>query len=148
MPIYPEKDVALLQQPDEVITNYDSNDFGIPNDQAQPEVDIALLPGVPGQRGPAGPTGATGPAGPAGEDGAPGPQGEQGPPGETQTIAYTHTQNLVSSNWSITHNLGFYPNVTTINSASMNIEGTVEHINQNSLNVNFSIASTGTAYLS
>jgi hypothetical protein len=136
MPIYPEKDVALLQQPDEVITNYDSNDFGIPNDQAQPEVDIALLPG------------ATGPAGPAGEDGAPGPQGEQGPPGETQTIAYTHTQNLVSSNWSITHNLGFYPNVTTINSASMNIEGTVEHINQNSLNVNFSIASTGTAYLS
>jgi hypothetical protein len=55
---------------------------------------------------------------------------------------------LVSSTWSITHNLGFRPNVTTIDSASMNIEGTVEHIDQNSLNVNFSIASTGTAYLS
>lgn len=151
MAIYPEKDISLLQQPDEVITNYDPSDFGIPNDQAQPEVDIALLPGVPGQRGPAGPAGAPGAPGPAGEDGAdgaPGPEGPQGPPGETQTIAYTHTQNLVSSNWSITHNLGFRPNVTTIDSASMNIEGTVQHVSENSLNINFSIASSGTAYLS
>lgn len=151
MTIYPEKDVALLQQPDEVITNYDSNDFGIPNDQAQPEVDIALLPGVPGQRGPAGPAGPAGAAGPTGATGPQGPEGPQGPAGPvgpTPTIAYTHTQNAVSSTWSITHNLGFRPNVTTINSAFLNIEGTVEHTDANSLTIYFDIATSGVAYLS
>lgn len=151
MPIYPEKDVSLLQQPDEVITNYDNDDFGVPNDQAQPEVDIALLPGVPGQRGPQGEQGnpgPTGPTGPAGPVGPTGPTGPQGPVGPTPTIAYTHVQNLVSSTWSITHNLGFRPNVTTIDSANMNIEGTVQHTDNNSLTITFSIATTGFAYLS
>lgn len=98
--------------------------------------------GPAGPAGPAGPTGPTGPTGPAGQ------AGQDGQDGVTPVIAYTHTQNLVSSNWSITHNLGFRPNVTTIDSASMNIEGTVQHVSENSLNINFSIASSGTAYLS
>jgi len=154
MTIYPEKDISLLQQPDEVIVNLDDDDYAVPNDQAQPEVDIATLPGVPGQRGPTGPTGATGPQGPAGPTGATGatgpvgPTGPQGPVGPAPTIAYTHTQNAVSSTWSITHNLGFKPNVTTIDSASLNIEGNIVHVNDNSLNVVFSIATTGFAYLS
>ena len=151
MAIYPEKDIALLQQPSEVIDNYDPSYFVVPNDQAQPEVDIAMLPGVPGQRGPAGPAGPTGPTGPTGatgSTGATGATGPQGPVGPAPTIAYAHTQNTVSSTWSITHNLGFRPNVTTINSAGTNIEGIVEHTNENFLTITFSIAGTGTAYLS
>ena len=151
----PEKDIALLQDttPDVIPAPPDYTDlnFGTPNDQANQVIDTTLLPGVPGQRGPAGPTGPEGdpgPAGPAGPTGPAGPQGPQGPVGPTPTIAYTHTQNAVSSTWSITHNLGFRPNVTTINSAGMNIEGTVAHTNENSLTVTFSIASSGVAYLS
>lgn len=149
-PIFPEKDVALIPVYDEP---YDPNDFpeaGTPPQTVDPDidwqaVDINLLPGVPGQRGATGPRG---PAGPAGANGAAGPVGPQGPAGVTQTIAYAHTQNAVSSTWSITHNLGFRPNVTTINSAGTNIEGIVEHTNENFLTITFSIAGTGTAYLS
>jgi hypothetical protein len=139
MTIYPEKDVALLQQPSETITNYDSSYFSVPNDQAQPEVDIALLPGVPGQRGPQGEQGPVGPAGPV---------GPQGPSGVTQAIAYTHVQNSVSSTWSITHNLGFYPNVTSVDSAGTSIEGTVTYTSATTLDLVFSVATSGKAYLS
>jgi hypothetical protein len=55
-PAYPEVDIALLQsgEPFEGPTgpSYSDPNFGIPNDQAQPEVDIALLPGVPNQMPP------------------------------------------------------------------------------------------------
>jgi hypothetical protein len=79
-PIYPEQDIALLPNRD---LPYNPNDYpaaGDPPQNVDPqidwqEVDITLLPGVPGQRGPAGPTGATGPQGPIG---AVGPQGIAG----------------------------------------------------------------------
>ena len=142
-PIYPEKDVALIPVYDEP---YNPNDYptaGTPPQTVDPEidwqpVDINLLPGVPGQRG------ATGPAGPAGAAGPTGPAGPQGPPGSS----FTFTQNAVSSSWSITHNMGFNPNVTTTNSAGMNIEGEIQYTSLNSLTINFSIATSGTAYLS
>jgi hypothetical protein len=101
--------------------------------------------GPAGSAGPAGPTGPAGSAGPAGPTGAQGPQGE---PGETQVISYSHTQNTVSLTWVISHNLGFYPNITAFNSADMNIEGTVDHTDSNSLSVTFSVATSGYAHLS
>ena len=133
----PEVDVGLLQSGPGLVSapgpTYSDPNFGVPNDQGQPEVDINILPGVPGQRGPAGPTG---------------PQGPKGADGITQTIAYVHTQNAVSSTWSITHNLGFNPNVTTVDSAETGIEGTVTHNSANALTVTFGIATSGKAYLS
>jgi hypothetical protein len=75
-------------------------------------------------------------------------EGQQGPVGPTPTIAYTFTQNAVSSNWSITHNLGFYPNVTTVDATKLIIEGTVTYTDINSLTISFGIATTGYAYLS
>lgn len=89
-----------------------------------------------------------GPQGPKGDTGDTGPAGPQGPIGLTPTIAYTHSQNAVSSTWSITHNLGFYPNVSTTDVTGFGIEGTVNYINANSLIVTFGIATTGYAYLS
>lgn len=127
MTIYPEKDVLLLQGWPEPITEPVVWPEGEPpNDQTQPEVDITLLPGVPGQRGPQG------------------PKGDKGDPGSS----LSYTQNAVSSTWSITHNMGFNPNVTTTNSAGMNIEGEIQYTSLNSLTINFSIATSGTAYLS
>lgn len=86
--------------------------------------------------------------GPQGVAGPQGPSGPQGPPGPTPTIAYTHTQNAVSSIWTINHNLGFYPNVTTLDSAGTTIEGSIAFTNVNTLTITFSVGLTGTAYLS
>lgn len=127
MTIYPEKDVLLLQGWPEPITEPVVWPEGEPpNDQTQPEVDITLLPGVPGQRGPQG------------------PKGDKGDPGSSLTF----TQNAVSSTWSITHNMGFNPNVTTVDSAGTAIEGTVTYNSSNALTVTFGIATSGKAYLS
>jgi hypothetical protein len=86
--------------------------------------------------------------GPQGVPGQQGPAGPVGPPGPTPTIAYTHTQNTVSSTWTITHNLGFYPNVVTLDSAGTIIEGGIAFDNVNQITVSFSIATSGIAYLS
>ena len=127
MTIYPEKDVLLLQGWPEPITEPVVWPEGEPpNDQTQPEVDITLLPGVPGQRGPQG------------------PKGDKGDPGSS----LSYTQNAVSSTWSITHNMGFNPNVTTVDSAGTAIEGTVTYNSLNALTVTFGIATSGKAYLS
>jgi hypothetical protein len=134
---YPEKDINLLTP---VNAPYNPNDFPQPGQTTPPqtidpnftypEVDTALLPAVPGQRGPVGPAGPTGPAGPS------------------QVISYTHTQNAVSLVWTITHNLGFVPNVTTTESAGTSIEGSVDYPSPTQVTVTFSIAVSGIAYLS
>ena len=133
----PEKDIVFLQSTTEEVVlpppGYTDLDFGNPNEEANQVIDITLLPGVPGQRGPVG------------------PQGPKGDPGENATpvnIAYTHTQNTVSSTWNITHNLGFHPNVTTTDASGYSIDGSVNYTDSNSLTVTFSIATTGFAYLS
>ena len=131
MPVYPEKDVNLLQGWPDPISEPVLWPVGEPpNDQTQPEVDITLLPGVPGQRGPQG------------------PKGDKGDPGTTPTIAFTYTQNTVSSTWNIIHNLGFFPNVATTDSAGTIIEGTISYTSTDTLVISFSIATSGTAYLS
>jgi hypothetical protein len=170
-PIYPEADTNLLQNGVEPILTvpaapYSSPDYQVPNDQVQPEVDIALLPGVPGQRGPRGFKGDTGPTGPAGVDNAVAPilldsvthtislnqSGLQINAAQVVGIlgvtTYTYTQNAVSSNWSITHNLGFYPNVVSQDSAGTIIEGSVNYVSVNQLIITFSIPLTGKAFLS
>lgn len=134
IPPKPEVDVNMLQSGTGVVTDpaptFGDANFGVPNDQGQPEVDIDTLPGVPGQRGPQG------------------PKGDKGDPGTTPTIAFTYTQNTVSSTWNITHNLGFRPNVATVDSAGTNIEGSISYTSANALVISFSIATSGTAYLS
>ena len=150
MTIYPEKDIALLQQPSEVIENYDPSYFIVPNDQAQPEVDIALLPGVPGQRGPAGPAGAPGEPGPAGEDGTDGAAGPTGPVGPAGVSggSFSYTPADARAVWEITHNLGYQPNVMVVDTVGTEYFGTVVYTNINSLTITFTSAVYATAYLS
>lgn len=62
--------------------------------------------------------------------------------------SYTHTQNSAQTTWTITHNLGIFPNVTTQDSAGTTIEGDVTYVTVDSLTVSFATATTGKAYLS
>jgi hypothetical protein len=79
--------------------------------------------------------------------GTPGPTGPAGPAGPSGS-SYVHTQNAVSSTWSITHNLGIYPNVTTTDITGFVIEGDTTYPTTNTVTVTFSVATTGFAYLS
>jgi hypothetical protein len=83
-------------------------------------------------------TGTPGPTGPVG------PIGPQGPSGGSLTF----TQNAVSTTWAITHALGYYPAVTTTDSAGTVIEGTISYPSITSVVVTFGIATSGFAYLS
>lgn len=89
-----------------------------------PEIDISLLPGVPGI--------------------------STTLIKETAVVAttYRHVQASASTTWTITHNLHFRPNVTVFDSAGTMVEGDVVHTNVNSLTISFSVAISGSAILS
>jgi hypothetical protein len=61
---------------------------------------------------------------------------------------YTHTQTVPDTTWTITHNLGYNPNVTIIDAALNNIEGDIQYNSINELTITFSVSVYGTAYLS
>lgn len=61
---------------------------------------------------------------------------------------YAHTQNTPASTWTITHSLGFYPNVTVSDSAGTILEGQIEYPNVTTVVLTFSAAFSGKAYLS
>ena len=102
--------------------------------------------------GVAGPVGLQGPQGPQGIQGIQGPQGIQGiqgPQGEPSgPVSYTHTQYSASSTWTITHNLGYAPNITVSDSAGTIVEGSISYPNANSVVLTFSAPFAGIAYLS
>jgi hypothetical protein len=61
---------------------------------------------------------------------------------------YVHSQNTPSTSWVIEHNLGFFPNVTVVDSGETQVEGNVVYNNINSVTIDFSTAFAGKAYLS
>jgi hypothetical protein len=61
---------------------------------------------------------------------------------------YLHQQAVAASLWTITHNLGFYPNVTVIDSAGTVVEGTVVYLSDTALTVEFVGDMAGSATLS
>jgi len=94
---------------------------------------------APGQGGARGLQGTTGPQG---------TQGLQGTSGATLTVAYHHIQGSSSNTWTIPHNLNFFPNITTMDSAGAVCEGEIQHVNRNTARVTFSSPFSGDAYLS
>jgi hypothetical protein len=107
---------------------------------------IVIGPGQGGSIGTQGTQGLTG----AGIQGTQGLQGLQGIAGNfaSPPIAYTHMQMGVSDIWVIPHNLGFYPNVTVIDSGGSTVEGEVVYTSINSLTLIFTAGFSGTAYVS
>lgn len=96
----------------------------VPNSPGYPEIDITLLPGVPGL--------------------------STTFIKETAVAAttYRHVQISASNTWTITHNLHFRPNVTVFDSAGTMVEGNIVHTNVNSLTISFSASISGSAILS
>ncbi len=125
-------------------------------------INVGSIQGPPGPTGPQGPPGANGTGAdevwigtddpiftsPAIElwydtDAVAPPVGGDGGP-----TAYVHNQGTVAASWIVVHNLGFFPNVTVIDSSGAMVEGDVAHIDDTTLTIQFSGAFTGVAYLS
>lgn len=129
IPVFPEKSVdALTPTPTPEWVPIEQGGFPYgevdPDNPVYPVIDTTLLPGVPGQRGPRGP---------------------QGPAGDG---SFQYTQSGAATIWQITHNMGYKPNVRVQDSAGTDIEGDVHYNSNNALQINFSSAITGIAYLS
>lgn len=61
--------------------------------------------------------------------------------------AYTHVQAAPASQWTVTHNLGRKPSVTVIDSANSEVLGNVTHVSESALEIAFSGAFSGVAYV-
>lgn len=134
--------VEVTKQPNKYITVTKTNNVSVVTNPASETLEVH----DPGVSGPQGPQGIQGPQGVAGPQGAQGPQGPQGDP--SGPVSYTHTQYSASATWSITHNLGYKPNVTVSDSAGTIIEGEIAYPSSSTIVLNFSSAFAGTAYLS
>ena len=129
-------------------------DVLIPSGPQSTQPPVVVGPGQGGARGPQGTQGLQGPQstqgtqGIQGTTGIQGLQGTQGLQGITPAVAYVHMQSVSTSTWNITHNLNFYPNVTTMDSTGAICEGEIVYTNPSSLTVTFLAAFSGVAYLS
>jgi hypothetical protein len=65
--------------------------------------------------------------------------------GSTQ---FSYQQSIASTIWTINHNLGFVPNVTTVNNSSQEIVGVITTLSTTTVVIEFSDAVSGYAYLS
>jgi hypothetical protein len=62
-------------------------------------------------------------------------------------VRYTHIQSEISTEWTINHNLNFYPNVTVLDNSSRILETDLVYLNTNTVKIVMNSASSGTAYL-
>jgi F0F1-type ATP synthase beta subunit len=62
-------------------------------------------------------------------------------------VRYTHIQSTIATEWTINHNLNFYPNVTVLDNSSRILETDIVYLNANTVKIIMNSASSGTAYL-
>jgi hypothetical protein len=64
-------------------------------------------------------------------------------------VRYVHTQTSVSNDWTINHNLNFYPNVTILDNDNPPriVEADIRYLNTNSVRIIMNTSMSGTAYL-
>jgi hypothetical protein len=60
---------------------------------------------------------------------------------------YIHIQSIASTTWNITHNLNKFASVTVVDSADNVVYGNVQYISMTQIQVTFSAAFGGKAYL-
>lgn len=61
---------------------------------------------------------------------------------------YIHNQAVSSSTWVITHNMGFFPSVSVVDSGGNMVIGDVTYISEDQISIYFSASFGGKAYLS
>lgn len=64
-------------------------------------------------------------------------------------VKYVHTQTVISNDWTVNHNLGFFPNVTILDNDTPPriIEADIRYLNTNSVRIIMNTAMSGVAYL-
>jgi hypothetical protein len=62
-------------------------------------------------------------------------------------VKYVHYQTVISNEWLIPHNLGFFPNVTVMDNENRICETDVQYLNTNSVKIVMNVGISGTAYL-
>jgi len=63
-------------------------------------------------------------------------------------LSYIHNQTTPSTTWTISHGLGFVPNITVVDSAGTVVEGSYNYPSASVVVLSFSGAFSGKAYLS
>ena len=65
-------------------------------------------------------------------------------------VKYVHSQSTVSNDWTITHNLGYFPNVTILDNENPPriVEADIRYLNTSSVRIIMNTSMSGTAYLS
>lgn len=110
-------------------------------------VDLAYaLRGEKGDQGIQGIQGDKGEQGDKGDKGDQGIQGIQGIPGLNGT-GYTYTQISPAEVWTIAHNLGIRPSVSTYSVGGVEMMGSVTHLSDNVTQLDFLTPVAGTARL-
>ena len=79
-------------------------------------------------------------------------QGLTGTPGSgvagaTGDLYHTHNQPQAAAEWVVAHSLGKFPSVTVTDSAGDQVEGGVRYIDMSTVQITFSSAFSGRAYL-
>jgi hypothetical protein len=64
-----------------------------------------------------------------------------------RSVNYIHVQSIASSTWTINHPLEKFPSVTVVDSAENTVYGDVRYISTTQIQVTFSAAFGGKAYL-
>jgi hypothetical protein len=62
-------------------------------------------------------------------------------------VRYVHNQATIANEWTINHNLNFYPNVTVLDNSSRILETDLVYLNANTVKIVMNSGSSGTAYL-
>ena len=68
--------------------------------------------------------------------------------GPTTPTSYVHTQGTPATTWNVTHNLGFFPNVTAVDSVNREFIADVTYVDVNNLTITLTAATAGKAYVS
>lgn len=62
-------------------------------------------------------------------------------------VRFVYTQNAPSNEWTINHNLGFFPNITVLDNQNRLLEVYIEYLNINTAKIVMNSACSGVAYL-
>ena len=62
-------------------------------------------------------------------------------------VKYVHTQNTISNQWNLAHNLGFFPNITNLDNANRVVVADIQYVNKNNAKIVMNVGISGTAYL-
>lgn len=61
--------------------------------------------------------------------------------------SYIHEQAVPATTWSVVHNLARFPQVTTVDSAGTVVEGDIQYLDNNNIEVNFAAPFSGRAFI-